>query len=182
MRSYVCVSGFRNVGFSENSAYVLNGWFLITCVFIVNFSAWKVSVFGVFLVRIWSVSGPYFYAFELTMEIYSVNLRIQSECGKTRTKKTLNKDNFYAVCCKLWTFFLGSAEGSNEISSVRPSVYNTVFSRLTHYWDICGPQIKSFTVFSKSADKVFLNLYRMASIKKWLKMAADFFSGKFIFC
>ena len=31
------------------------------------------------------------------MEIYSVNLRIQSECGKIRTRKTPNTDNFHAV-------------------------------------------------------------------------------------
>ena len=33
-------------------------------------------------------SGSYFPAFGLNMEIYSVNLRIQSKCGKIRTKKT----------------------------------------------------------------------------------------------
>ena len=34
-----------------------------------------------------SYSGPYFPAFELNTEIYSVNLRIQSECWKIRTRK-----------------------------------------------------------------------------------------------
>ena len=28
---------------------------------------------------------------------YSVNLRIQSKCGKIRTRKTLSRDPFYAV-------------------------------------------------------------------------------------
>ena len=48
------------------------------------------SVFGVF-------SGPYFPAFGLNMEIFSVNLRIQSKCGKIWTRKTQNTDTFYTV-------------------------------------------------------------------------------------
>ena len=31
------------------------------------------------------------------MELYGVPLRIQSECGKIRTRITLNTDTFYAV-------------------------------------------------------------------------------------
>ena len=42
-------------------------------------------------------SGPYFFAFELYTEGYSVTLRIQSECGKIRPRKTPNKDTFHAV-------------------------------------------------------------------------------------
>ena len=47
--------------------------------------------------RIWSFSGPYFPAFGLNTEIYGVNLRIHSECGKIQTRKTPNTDTFYAV-------------------------------------------------------------------------------------
>ena len=47
----------------------------------VDCTAWKVSKYGVF-------SGPYFPAFGLNTEIYSVNLRIQSEYRKIRTRKT----------------------------------------------------------------------------------------------
>ena len=43
-------------------------------------TAWKVSKDGVF-------SDPYFPTFGLNTERYSVTLRIQSECGKTRTRK-----------------------------------------------------------------------------------------------
>ena len=53
-------------------------------------TAWKVSVFG--------VSGPYFPAFGLITEIYRENLRIQTEFGKIRTKKTPTADTFYGVC------------------------------------------------------------------------------------
>ena len=50
------------------------------CCTVKSFTAWKVSKYGVF-------SGPYFPAFGLNMERYSVSLRIQSECGKIRTRK-----------------------------------------------------------------------------------------------
>ena len=43
-------------------------------------TAWKVSKYGVF-------SGPYFPVFGLNKERYSVSLRIQSECGKIRTRR-----------------------------------------------------------------------------------------------
>ena len=45
-------------------------------------------------VRIRSYSGLHFPAFELNMERYSVSLRIQSECGKIRTRATPNTDTF----------------------------------------------------------------------------------------
>ena len=47
------------------------------------YTAWKMSVFGVF----------------------RVSLRIQSECGKIRARKTLNKHTFYAVIPFLRTYF-----------------------------------------------------------------------------
>ena len=53
-----------------------------------------VSVRCVKIVRIWSFSGPYFPVFGLNTEIYSVNLRIQSECGKEK----LQKRTLYATC------------------------------------------------------------------------------------
>ena len=48
------------------------------------------SKYGVF-------SGPYFPAFGLNTERYSVSLRIQSECWKIRTRKTPYFDTFHAV-------------------------------------------------------------------------------------
>ena len=41
-------------------------------------------------VRIRSFSGPYFPAFGLNTDRYSVSLRIQSECRKMRSKKALS--------------------------------------------------------------------------------------------
>ena len=48
-------------------------------------------------VRLHSFSGLYFPVFGLDTERYFVSLRIQSERGKMRTRKTLNTDTFYAV-------------------------------------------------------------------------------------
>ena len=48
-------------------------------------------------VRIWSFSDLHFPAFGLNTDLYKVNLRIQFERGKIRTRKTPNMDNFYAV-------------------------------------------------------------------------------------
>ena len=52
-------------------------------------------------VLILSFSGLYFPAFGLNTEIYSVNLRIQSECRKIRTRKTPNTDTFCGGLRKL---------------------------------------------------------------------------------
>ena len=48
-------------------------------------------------VRIRSYSGPYFHEFGLNTDRYSVSLRIQSKCGKMRTRITPNTDNLYVV-------------------------------------------------------------------------------------
>ena len=48
-------------------------------------------------VRIRSYSGPYFPAFGLITERYGVSLRIQSKCGKIRTRITPNTDTLNAV-------------------------------------------------------------------------------------
>ena len=48
-------------------------------------------------VRIRSYSGPHFPAFGPNPETYSVSLRIQSKCGKMRTRITPNTDTFHAV-------------------------------------------------------------------------------------
>ena len=53
-------------------------------------------------VRNRSYSGPHFPAFGLNREKYSVSFRIQSTCGKIRTKITLNTDLF----CAVFTSFL----------------------------------------------------------------------------
>ena len=49
-------------------------------------------------VRIRSYSGPYFSVFGLNTERHEVSLRIQSECGKMRTRITPNTNTFHAAC------------------------------------------------------------------------------------
>ena len=48
-------------------------------------------------VHIRSYSGLYFPAFGLNTDRYGVSLRIQSECGKIRTRITPNTNTFHAV-------------------------------------------------------------------------------------
>ena len=62
-------------------------------------------------VPIRSYSGPHFPAFGLNTERYEVSLRIQSECGKRRTRITPNMGTFQAV--------LGSSFISLNIQTAR---------------------------------------------------------------
>ena len=55
--------------------------------FVEDSTAWKVSKYGVFMVRIFPAFGP-------NTEIYSVNLRIQSKCGKIWTGKNCVFEHF----------------------------------------------------------------------------------------
>ena len=48
-------------------------------------------------VHVRSFFRPYFPVFGLNTEIYGVSLRIQSECGKIRTRKTPTTNTFHAV-------------------------------------------------------------------------------------
>ena len=60
------------------------------CTNVLNINAaWKVTKYRV-------ISGPYFPVFGLITEIYSVNLRIQSQCRKIQTRKTPNTATFHA--------------------------------------------------------------------------------------
>ena len=60
----------------------------IIIIFLISFTTWKVSKYGVF-------SGPYFLAFGLNRERYSVSLPTQSDCGKTRTRKNFVFGHFW---------------------------------------------------------------------------------------
>ena len=48
-------------------------------------------------VRIRSFPGPYFPAFRLNIEIYPVNISIQSKWSNIQTRKTPNTGSFFAV-------------------------------------------------------------------------------------
>ena len=84
-------------------------------------------------VRIQSYSGPYRPRFGLSKERYRVSLRIQSECGKIRTRITPITDTFYAVYV-LPKFVLQNFKSSeNKKNQMRrrkwPSYTTLVFCR-----------------------------------------------------
>ena len=58
----------------------------------ITLTAWKLSKYGVF-------SGPYFPAFGLNTERYSISLCIQSKCGKIRTSKNPVFGHFSCSTC-----------------------------------------------------------------------------------
>ena len=83
---------------NKKESSVMVSW-LSACLFAQYFAAWKVFKYGVF-------SGPYFPVFGLDAEIYFVNLRIQSEYGKIRTKKNSVFKHFsHGVCPQRDAFF-----------------------------------------------------------------------------
>ena len=57
-------------------------------------------------IRIRSYSGQYFPALGLHTERYEVSPRIQSECGKIRTRITPNTDTSHAVNLISYPYFL----------------------------------------------------------------------------
>ena len=63
---------------SVSNAWIFNDGSII--MILKTLTAWKVSKYGVF-------SSPYFPEFGLNTERHGVSLRIQSECGKIRTRK-----------------------------------------------------------------------------------------------
>ena len=84
-------------------------------------------VYCVKSVRIRNFSAPYFAAFGLNTERYSLSLRIQSECGKILTRKNLNTDVFYAsgsqnpVKHLKWSFFAKVVNGLKLLLQKAPS-------------------------------------------------------------
>ena len=60
----------------------------------ISFTAWKVSKCGVF-------SGPYFPVFRLNTKIYEVNLHIQSEYRKLKTRKNIVFGHFSRSVCQI---------------------------------------------------------------------------------
>ena len=67
---------------------------------------------------------PYFPAFRLNTERYSVYLRIHSEFGKMRTRMTPNTEAFYAV------------EGSFKEINVQSDPMNASFTHLLNVFKV----------------------------------------------
>ena len=84
-------------------------------------------------VFIWSFSGPYFPAFGLNVERYFVSLRIQTECGKIRTRKTPNTDTFHSVypiakTWRTWSFLQGSYSFLPKLCDLTMATTSLAFS------------------------------------------------------
>ena len=67
-------------------------------------------------VRIRSYSGPHFSAFGPNTERYSVSLRIQSGCGKMRTRITPKTDTIYAVFSLKYLWGIASAFSKSTLN------------------------------------------------------------------
>ena len=86
--------------YSRHTSYLLNVHHILISLLILVRNAKIQLVYGFHCIKsvhIWSYSGPYFPTFGLNTERYFISLRIQSECGKIRTRITPNTDTFYAV-------------------------------------------------------------------------------------
>ena len=96
-----------------------------------------------------------------------------------------------------------SERRSYEFNAIlRPSVCNTIYARLVLYfilifsvkvgsnkillcikwskWDILGPKINIFKLFSKSCSLSFFDLYLMIGTKNWRKVTVLKFRGKLL--
>ena len=89
-----------NIFFLVSILHAVLQWYFLLCS-----SSWCKHIFStafknthyVKSVRIRSHSGLYLTAFRLNTERYGVPLRIQTQCGKIRTRITANTDTFYVV-------------------------------------------------------------------------------------
>ena len=118
-------------------------------------TAWKVSIFGVF----WSVFSRisvFFRIFPrifwLNKEIYSVNLRIQPECGKIRTRKTPDTNMFYVVTLFLVmsTFLVWMIRSSNHMSG--RAIWDKLPACIFENFDIARVKREQFQNSQKSGE------------------------------
>ena len=94
-------------------------------------------------------SGPYSPAFGLNTERYSVSLRIKSEYGKIRTRKTANTDTFHALCIGYEGIFSKVAAQSRK----RPKSFSNETNR-----EYLISKFSNETLNSETLDK-FLGIY-----------------------
>ena len=76
-----------------------------------TFTAWEVSIFGVFLVSIF-LYLDWIQRIILNTEIYSVNLRIQTERRKIQTMKTLG--HFFCSVFLYWKYLRNLLKLQNQ--------------------------------------------------------------------
>ena len=156
------------------------------------------------IVCVRSFCGPLFPAFGLNTERCSASVLILSECGKIRTRKTSNTDNFHAVysCWKLWileTYFRLSPLYlmlPKEIIVLFPKpilCYN--FRSVSLHYDDKDIHKPSFLTFDTSIQKkliftkstaifdlwlMILKIYHIWHLKLWTLYPAHFFFQKLV--
>ena len=86
--------------------------------------------------RIWSFSGPYFHAFGLNTERYSVFFRIQSKCGKIWTRKAPNTDT-----CHVVSYFSTNHQYFNVLEQIE-ATFSLTFHQLSHRKVFCEIRLK----------------------------------------
>ena len=105
------------------------------------YTVWKVSKYGVF-------SDLYFPAFELNTERSGVSLHIQSECGKTRTRKNS-------------VFGLFSSRDIYKNCLVMQKLAGYVIGNVFHIAKLCEPHLYSVS---------FKNVWLRHGISKTLEV------------
>ena len=94
-----------------------------------------------------SFSAAYCHKLWLNEEIYSVNLRIQLECGKIWARKTPNTDTFYAVCHVLFTRpskQFHNKKFSDPFRNSENSLTLRALKKLSHHIKINFDKLQSF--------------------------------------
>ena len=130
------------------------------------------------IVRIWDFSGLYFPAFGLNTERYGVSRRMQSECGKMRTKETPIMETFHTVVEKSASAFGISIKSTHEFEWYLQSVLLKwtrrtckMIKKILVFFLKCGRKIntcgraaffRSFTGYN-NFSKVSLHFKRMIS-------------------
>ena len=112
------------------------------------------------LVRIQSFSGLYFSAFRLNERFYPADLRIQSECGKIRTRKAPNTDNFYAV----WLPYGGNI----DLKLVKHVVIPASSVAMTFVWTIKAFFRAITSPFVKDTMTIIALEFRTSCSLSWL--------------
>ena len=110
-------------------------------------------------VHIRSFSGPYFHAFGLYAERYSVYFRIQSECVKTRTRKLrvrtlFSQTNNYSTQLVL---NLSRSKSNQRIKFGQIKEYNMRNVFLEKTYTKCGGKTNSRAFSKKSKLSLYLN-------------------------
>ena len=118
-------------------------------------------------VRILSYSSPHFPVFRLNTERYYVSLRIQSECGKLRTRITPTTDTFYVELYSFYKRHLFNLEWKYKFSECHPNIkfeYKMSKSEYLYRW-----QNANVTLTLKN------NRQKLAYFANWTKTEINFY-------